>query len=79
MDPDVAHPPHQSNQTVRNRGEGGGRVAGVRGGGGGGGGGSLSPDCRAAFFLRWPGTNPSPEPPPPSPPSSKNMSPVTMQ
>lgn len=53
MDPDVAHPRHQSNQTVRNREEeeeGGGRSEG--------GGGRLSPGCRAAFFLRWSWTKP---------------------
>lgn len=51
MDPDVAHPRHQSNQTVRNRGVGvvGGQERG---------GGSLSPACRAAFFLRWSRTKP---------------------
>lgn len=59
MDPDVAHPRHQSNQTVRNRGEEGWQQRG----------GSLSPGCRAAFFLRWsrtqPPTSPTSSTPPP--------------
>lgn len=54
MDPDVAHPPHQSNQTVRNRGEEEGELGvrgvtgGVREGGGEGGrtwGESFPPGC----------------------------------
>lgn len=53
MDPDVAHPRHQSNQTVRNREEEGGGWCVVVGvvGFGGWGGGSLSPLAAGLLFF----------------------------